>query len=268
MAVLLLASGCGSDDPQDDAVASEPASTSSSAPPGLRLVVVGDSIPYNLSTDCSGCIGFIETYAAKVEEATGQRVDVVNLSEHTGLTVEGLTGEMGRLTDALGQADVIVVAIAHNSTELNSDRPCGVPLAADEMPRWSAVDSGCARHAAAAYRPKYARLFHDVAELRSGSPTILRTLNRYNDFIGWEEGHLSPAEDRRTKLVLNAWNAMLCDTAESAGFGCVDVYHAFNGPDGLQPSGDLLAEDYTHPSQKGNDVISDVLTEMGFEPLG
>ena len=43
-------------------------------------------------------------------------------------------------------------------------------------------------------------------------------------------------------------NAMLCAAAEGNGFGCADIYRAFNGPDGVKPSGDLLAEDYTHPS--------------------
>ena len=42
---------------------------------------------------------------------------------------------------------------------------------------------------------------------------------------------------------------------------CVDVYEDFNGPDGTRPSGELLAPDYTHPSQEGNDRIRDLLLE-------
>jgi len=44
---------------------------------------------------------------------------------------------------------------------------------------------------------------------------------------------------------------MLCQTAEQDGFHCADTYHAFNGPDGSKASGELLAEDYTHPSDNG-----------------
>ncbi len=40
---------------------------------------------------------------------------------------------------------------------------------------------------------------------------------------------------------------------------CVDLLSAFNGPDGTTPAGDLLAADYTHPSQAGNDLIRDLL---------
>jgi lysophospholipase L1-like esterase len=39
------------------------------------------------------------------------------------------------------------------------------------------------------------------------------------------------------------------------------------GPDGLKPSGDLLGKDYTHPSDKGNEVIARVLEDLGFAPL-
>ena len=42
----------------------------------------------------------------------------------------------------------------------------------------------------------------------------------------------------------------------------------FNGADGSKPSADLFADDYTHPSQLGNDEIVRLLTERGFAPLG
>jgi lysophospholipase L1-like esterase len=230
-------------------------------------VAIGDSIPYNMSTDCPGCTGFIDTYAKKVEAATGRKVEVSNRSEHTGLTLDGLMSELGALTEDLRKADVIVVAIAHNSSELASDEPCGAPLGDNDLPTWSKVTRECAVSAARKYRPMFAELFADVAALREGSPTILRTVNRYNDFIGWDEGGLTPAEDRRTKVVLDAWNDMVCETAVDAGFGCADIYQAFNGPRGLRASGGLLAEDYTHPSQRGNDVIAQVLEDLGFAPL-
>ena len=61
---------------------------------------------------------------------------------------------------------------------------------------------------------------------------------------------------------------MICDSAKANKFACADIYHAFNGPTGEKPSGDLLADDYTHPSQKGNDEIARVLVDLGFAPLG
>lgn len=101
-----------------------------------------------------------------------------------------------------------------------------------------------------------------AAESRRSFP-----INRYNDWIGWEEGSLGPAEDRKTKIFLDARNAMLCEAAGASGFICADIYEAFNGPDGLRPSGELLAADQTHPSNEGNALIADVLADLGFAPL-
>jgi hypothetical protein len=60
---------------------------------------------------------------------------------------------------------------------------------------------------------------------------------------------------------------MICERAKAHGFGCADLSRAFNGPDGLRPSGELLAADYTHPSDQGNQVITRVLADPGYSPL-
>ena len=41
----------------------------------------------------------------------------------------------------------------------------------------------------------------------------------------------------------DAWNAMVCETADANGFVCGDVGSAFNGADGRTASGDLMAPD-------------------------
>ena len=228
--------------------------------------MIGDSIPYNSPDDCPGCTGFVDQYAGKLEQATGRSVEVQNFSDHTGLTLERLLTGLEPLEQYLAEADAIVVGIAHNSNELSSERPCGAPLV-NGQPRWEVVDAVCADAAARRYRPLYDRLFQRVAATREGSPTLLITLNRYNDWIGWEDGGLDAADERRTTVVLDAWNTMLCDSAEEHGFACADLSRAFNGSDGRRPSGDLLADDYTHPSQRGNDVIDELLVDLGFEPL-
>ena len=96
---------------------------------------------------------------------------------------------------------------------------------------------------------------------------MLRTINRYNDYIGATQTKLTTAQEKRTKVFLDNWNTMLRTAAKANGFGCADIYHAFNGSDGLKAAGDLLADDYTHPSDKGNEVIANVLIAQGFAPL-
>lgn len=164
---------------------------------------------------------------------------------------------------------MIVVGIAHNSSLLASEHPCGAPFNDTGLPDWSSprIDQACAIESAEKYRPRFESLFSQIAAWRKGEPTILRAINRYNDWIGWGEAKLGPAENRKTKVALDHWNAMLCGAAEANGFVCADIYRAFNGPDGLEPSGPLLAGDYTHPSDRGNELIADVLADIGFEPL-
>jgi len=78
---------------------------------------------------------------------------------------------------------------------------------------------------------------------------------------------LTPAQERLTAVFVGTWNTTLCTSAKAHGFSCADIATAFNGPDGLRPSGDLLAVDYTHPSDKGNEVIARVLADLGYAPL-
>lgn len=271
-ALAVAAAGCANSDAGDPAGSS--ASTSTASPTGspesaLRLVVIGDSIPYNDSVDCPGCTGFVDRYAEAIEQKAGRKVDTANLSEHNGLTLPMLMDELESFKDTLGGADVIIVGIAHNSFELNSDKPCGTTFneQTSTLEDWAKVTARCAASSAAEYRPQYDELFATIASWRDGRPTLLRTINRYNDWNGWEDAHLTPDQERRTVVMLDAWNRMLCRSAEQHDFACADIYHAFNGADGTRHSGDLLAADYTHPSDQGNARIAQVLIALGTEPL-
>lgn len=264
-ALMALISGCSDSDSADPPATTTPASSSP-----LRLAVIGDSIAYNSPDDCPGCTGFVDRYADSLAEATGREVESLNLSQHTGLTLPALMDQLETsYEEALSDADAIIVAIAHNTIELNSDKPCGTPF--DEktstLEDWSAVTEECATTSAAAHRPEFDELFSTIASWREGRPTVLRTINKYNDWNGWEDAHLTSDEVQRTVVMHDAWNDMLCTSAEQHGFGCANIYRAFNGADGSKPSGDLLADDYTHPSDKGNARIAEVLVSQGFDPL-
>ena len=235
------------------------------------LVVVGDSIAITSSMTCPGCTGFVDRYADAILKATGHPVNVRNLSQpmlQVGTLLEKLKTDASR-RDALANADIIIVSIAFNDTPwLRSDDPCDGPNG--NKPDWSKYTTTCAGEAAEIFRPKFESVYAQIVALREGKPTIYRTINRYNDWIGWtsETGENNPPEaTNATRYVVDAWSAMICEAAQANDFTCVDIYHAFNGSDGLTPSGDLLGKDYTHPSDKGNEVIARVLTDLGFAPL-
>jgi lysophospholipase L1-like esterase len=250
------------------------ATPSDSSGDSLHLVAIGDSIPYNSPDACPGCTGFVEQYADAVSAAVGRPVTVENLSQYTGLTLPQLLDELDSFEDQISAADIVLVGIAHNSNELNADAPCGKPLVAGKVPDWpvpdwSAMTRECAQASTAAYEPQYDDLYTQVAAMRAGKPTILRTINRYNDWIGVPSylATITPAQGLITKRFIDPWSAMICRTAKAHGFGCADIYHAFNGPHGTRASGDLVGSDYTHPSQSGNDLISQQLEALGYAPL-
>jgi lysophospholipase L1-like esterase len=242
---------------------------SPSTPPGLTLVAVGDSIPFNSPQDCPGCTGFVARYADAVASATGLPVTVRNLSEHNSQVVDGLllelASDMARI-EALSDADVIVVGIAHNDVPMNRNDDACDGANGDDVD-WSMYTDACIAAEVARFTPKYENVYAAIAALRAGKPTILRTIDRYNDWTGWPGHDLPPEATTATAAVILAWNRMICDAAEANGFLCADIGTAFDGAEGTTPSGDLLGADYTHPSDAGNEVIARVLVDLGFAPF-
>ena len=117
------------------------------------------------------------------------------------------------------------------------------------------------------FRPKFEQAFSQIVDLRDGKPTVYLTINAYNFWNSEPATEIPPEAMNAARDILDAWNAMICTTAQENGFICADIYHAFNGPDGLTPAPDLIANGNVHPSDKGNEVIARVLFDLGLKPL-
>ena len=143
--------------------------------------------------------------------------------------------------------------------------PCHGPIGNDID--WSKYNAAYVAAATEPYRSKFESVYTQIVALRAGKPTIFRTINRYNEMNGQPGVTFPPETVNAPRSVVDPWSAMICKAAQANGFTCADIYHAFNGSDGRTPSGDLLAGDYTHPSDKGNEVIARVLTDLSFAPL-
>jgi lysophospholipase L1-like esterase len=255
----------------ESAVPSEPGAA------GLVLVVIGDSIPYNSSDDCPGCTGFVDSYGAALEAELGAPVEVINESRHDGARtvdiIEQLEDDDDLLAD-LASADVIVMSVGFNDQPPFADAYGGCPepirdsdLIGAVVERAAEVTPECIDTAVRALRTRIAEVFAAVRAQASGAS--IAALTPYDAWLGWDylESH---DEATRTALLeaerywFHAWREAICEEAEAVNAACIDVYTAFNGPDGTQPAGDLLAADYTHPSQEGNDVIRDLLVDANL----
>ena len=133
------------------------------------------------------------------------------------------------------------------------------------------INATCSAAAAEAQRSNFERVFSQIVALRAGKPTIFRTVNMYNAFFGraLPDGMKFPPEAvEKSRMVLDDWNAMVCKAAHENGFVCADIYHAFNGADGLAPATEFTGTgNNIHPSNKGNQLIARVLSDLGYAPI-
>ena len=112
-----------------------------------------------------------------------------------------------------------------------------------------------------------ARLAEILSSVRALAPDAdILALVGYNTWTGWPTLEAAGPETSAavTDVIvgtLERWRDAVCEEAAAVDGECVDLFGAFNGPDGRTPSGDLLVPDYAHPSQEGNDLIRDLLLE-------
>jgi CubicO group peptidase (beta-lactamase class C family) len=238
------------------------------------LVAVGDWLADTSPDNCHGCTGFVDRYAAAITQATGHPVEVQNLSQNLVLKTDALLEKLKtdvKRREALANADIIIVSVANFDNPVSGDDdPCHA--FSGETIDWTKVTPTCTAAAAENFRPKLESVFAEIVALRAGKPTIFRTINGYNDWLGTIDLatglEVPPEATNPLRDLFDAWSAMICKAAEANGFGCADTYHAFNGPDGLKPTGDLnTSKMNSHPSDKGNEVIAQVLADLGYAPL-
>lgn len=244
--------------------ASATAQASPSPAAAFRVVTIGDSIPYGQG-DCGDCADFTTLVAQALGQQTGETVAPVNLSSHDGLTGVRLVDRIKTdpaMRAAVTQGDVVIVTIGHNDTPWNSsDDPCD----GDTGFNWDLYVGDCITQQAARHGQELDAILAEVLALRNGAPTAIRVTTDYNDVIG--DFHLGAGGDEPSKAVIDAFAQETCNVAQSRGAICVDVYHAFNGPDGTAEATALLAHDHTHPNADGQQRIADVIIAAGFAPI-
>jgi lysophospholipase L1-like esterase len=280
--LALMLAACSSGAPSNDGSTSPESAAPSETAEGLLLVAIGDSIPFNGPVDCPGCTGFVDSYSDALSSEVGQPVTPSNRSRHDGARTTDILEQLEsdqNLRDELATADVIVMSVGFNDQPPFADSHEGCPPAVNEGVSLEAVvqagaetSQECIESVVPIIRGQIAEVFGHLRELAPDAE--IATLTAYDSWRGWPE---LDSMDPTAVDVLYAnetywfqqWNAAQCEEAEAAGAVCIDVYRAFNGSKGTEPAGELLAGDYTHPSQAGNDVIRDLLVDAGLaEGLG
>jgi lysophospholipase L1-like esterase len=234
----------------------------------LRLVAIGDSLPYGRS-DCGNCATFVDLFGRALAQHTGRRVQVWNLSEHTGIDSRDLRRQLASSAGSRSQvaiADAITVTIGHNDPPWNSSYdPCdgksGYPNA-----NWSVYDESCLQRTAPVFERNLDSILRSIRALRDGKPTLLRVTDDYDDLIGDSKFYATAIS--LVRRFFDRYSAIACRLAHKYRGVCIDTYHAFNGPGGTRDAGRLLGPDHTHPNAAGHRLIAHLLERAGYRPLG
>ena len=282
VALTLLLAACSSGGPSTEQSGSAQASADataspSEAAPDFVLVAIGDSIPYNLEDDCPGCTGFVDSYAAALEAELGEPVAVINRSRHDGAQTSDILEQLGeedRLLEELASADVIILSVGFNDQPPFGQTHEGCPERVAEsdsletaVQRAVETSQECMDSVMEEIRVQYVEVLEAI---RAQAPdAAIAALTSYDSWLGWsaldslDEPTRSALYDKE-RYWQQRWRDVMCAQAEALAAVCVDLYSAFNGPDGTDPPTDFVAADYTHPSQEGNDVIRDLLIEANL----
>jgi lysophospholipase L1-like esterase len=228
----------------------------------LTYVALGDSLLYALETDCNSCTSAAVTYGARASADLGIPVEVHNLTMHNGLTSPGLLDDLRRgarlgragedVRTAVAAADIVSVTIGFNDSTM--------------------ADANRLEAFSKEYRRTLDAILTEIDDLRGGRPTAVRVTEIYNNGIG-PTPDLDPDGPGTGvavwKPITEAQNEVVCTVAKAHEAICVDIYHAFNGPDGLASpaAAGYLGPDQVHPSQRGQDVIAAAMVKSGYAPL-
>jgi lysophospholipase L1-like esterase len=277
LASSIALAGCTSADSPQAAVNTPSASATPAGDDGaLLLVVIGDSIPNNSSADCPDCTGFVDTVAANLRESSGGPVNVENRSRHDGAQTQDIADQLEDDKDLIGllsDADIVIASFGFNDQPPYLTAPAGCPVITDsdsDETAFTAVvatTTPCVDAQTAILREKARGILARLQEL--APQARIGVLNSYNAWTGWPRLEEDFAElvaplTATIAYALDRWNEALCAEAAAATVTCVDLYHRFNGTDGKAAAATLLAEDYTHPSQEGNDAIADEVVASGL----
>ena len=227
----------------------------------INVVVIGDSIAFG-GGDCGGCAAYVDLYASALSKRPGLQARAGNYSTHDGLHAVGLIQRLKTETEyrrAVQRADILIISILHNDTTWASDTDTCDGNKSDPID-FSKYTKPCVAATAKTGGDALTQILAQTKSLRAGKPTVRIVPTIYNDWIGTDG---APAGSTKgSKLVLDTFEREMCRVAKAAGAVCLDVYRDFNGPDGLKPSGDLLAFDFTHPSAKGHERIAQLLEKV------
>jgi lysophospholipase L1-like esterase len=237
---VLLVSGCSANEGISEGT-SEKITTTTDAPPYWNYVALGDSLAAGTGAYYEG---YVDRYAAYIEDDTGARVSVTNLGRN-GQTSSELLYALRNDSSwrrAVGEADVLTINIGINdlgrAAEAYENGTCG-----------GTDNQNCLREAVQTVEEDWNAIVAELLGLRSISDTIIRSAGLgYTPFLD-TEGVFKP--------YLGEVNSRIEKIASENGIPYIEAYLDRGH----------ISQDGLHPNDEGYEVIAEQLRELGYNPL-
>jgi len=116
------------------------------------------------------------------------------------------------------------------------------------------------------YSENLKAIYAEIFTLRDGKPTIIRAIDLYNPMISRFRQNNMEAECTHCQEI---FNNIIQEAAAAYNIPTVSLYDAFNGPDHDQDPREkgYIGYDGLHTSPEGRQLIADLLSEAGYEPV-
>lgn len=217
--------------------------------------------------------GVADRFAENIERNTGKMVRVHSyaIGGLQALTIlntlrtapeEVPAGTYAGLHAAIAEAEVIVF---FGNPRGPADQG-GVNWNGIESCFGSSVPSDCSPEFYAPYTENLKAVYEEILALRDGKPTIIRAVDFYNPLISV---HRTKNVDVECTACWETFNSAVRQAADAYNIPLVSVYDAFNGPNHDEDPVEkgYIGPDGIHASAEGQQVIADILSEAGYEPI-
>ena len=245
---------------------------------------MGDSHTFGPKKDCGDCTPSPVLLDRLIAEKEGVSVKLLDASQWNKLTAAKLLAEirsdnwggpsgsnpLSRLANArpaprkaIARADMITLGVGFNS----------LPWITGECHK--VFDAACRVAIITPFVADMDAILSEIDSLRGGRPTAVRVTTPFNDVVadGWDNtafyGPTVLAQGPTTvRAFLDDMVARTCAVVRSHGAKCVNLYRAFNGPNGKKPLGPgFFTPKFGDLNQPGQERVAAEIMKLGFAPL-
>lgn len=216
--------------------------------------------------------GVAEKFANNIERDTGRTVRVHNyaIDSLRALRVlnelqsdpETVSKEFETLRADIAEAEVIVFF----GNPRGDSSEGGVTGGMEKCIGGTEAPDDCTPELYEPYIENLKAIYDEILALREGKPTIIRAVDFYNPIISKHRANNIEVECTQC---FEIFNSAVRQAAEAYNIPLISVYDAFNGSNHDEDPKEkgYIGSDGIHASEQGRQVIADLLSEAGYEPI-